>query len=245
MPYRRLPNTDVARIKALKTAYSKGKELPPFKLAFSQSTYAKIELFINSFEKAMINYKASYNIQIEKSKDYNVIMKKAKLYLSHFIQVVNMAIARGELPDKTRTIYGMDIDESKVPSLNTEKDMIEWGKKIIEGEAKRIISGQQPITNPTIAVVKVRFENFVESYNHQKILQQNTQRMLTELDALRTKADDIILNIWNEVEHTFKDLPDDLKRERSTDYGLVYVYRKNELKGLQLLERSLFEFTNS
>lgn len=245
MPYRRLPNTDVARIKALKTAYSKGKELPPFKLAFSQSTFAKIELFINSFEKAMINYKATYNIQIEKSKDYNLIMKKAKLYLSHFIQVVNMAIARGELPDKTRTIYGMDIDESKVPSLNTEKDMIEWGKKIIEGEAKRIMSGQQPITNPTIAVVKVRFENFVESYNHQKILQQNTQRMLTELDALRTKADDIILNIWNEVENTFKDLPDDLKRERSTEYGLVYVYRKNELKGLQLLERSLFEFTNS
>lgn len=245
MPYRRLPNTDVARIKALKTAYSKGKELPPFKLAFSQSTFAKIELFINSFEKAMINYKATYNIQIEKSKDYNVIMKKAKLYLSHFIQVVNMAIARGELPDKTRTIYGMDIDESKVPSLNTEKDMIEWGKKIIEGEAKRIMSGQQPITNPTIAVVKVRFENFVESYNHQKILQQNTQRMLTELDALRTKADDIILNIWNEVENTFKDLPDDIKRERSTEYGLVYVYRKNELKGLQLLERSLFEFTNS
>jgi len=198
MPYRRLPNTDVARIKALKTAYSKGKELPPFKLAFSQSTFAKIELFINSFEKAMINYKATYNMQIEKSKDYNVIMKKAKLYLSHFIQVVNMAIARGELPDKTRTIYGMDIDEGKVPSLNTEKDMIEWGKKIIEGEAKRIMSGQQPITNPTIAVVKVRFENFVESYNHQKILQQNTQRMLTELDALRNKADDIILNIWNE-----------------------------------------------
>ncbi len=245
MPYRRLPNTDVARIKALKTAYSKGKELPPFKLAFSQSTFAKIELFINSFEKAMINYKATYNIQIEKSKDYNLIMKKAKLYLSHFIQVVNMAIARGELPDKTRTIYGMDIDESKVPSLNTEKDMIDWGKKIIEGEAKRIMSGQQPITNPTIAVVKVRFENFVESYNHQKILQQNTQRMLTELDTLRTKADDIILNIWNEVENTFKDLPDDIKRERSTEYGLVYVYRKNELKGLQLLERSLFEFTNS
>lgn len=245
MPYRRLPNTDVARIKALKTAYSKGKELPPFKLAFSQSTFAKIELFINSFEKAMINYKATYNVQIDKSKDYNAIMKKAKLYLSHFIQVVNMAVSRGELPDKTRTIYGMDIDENKVPSLNTEKDMIEWGKKIIEGEAKRIISGQQPITNPTIAVVKVRFENFVESYNHQKILQQNTQRMLTELDALRTKADDIILNIWNEVENTFKDLPDDLKRERSTEYGLVYVYRKNELKGLQLLERSLFEFTNS
>ena len=245
MPYRRLPNTDVARIKALKVAYKMGKDLPPFKLAFSQSTYARIELFINSFEKAMINYKAAYGVQIEKSKDYVVLMKKAKLYISHFIQVVNMAISRGELAEKTRTIYGMDIDEQKIPSLNTEKDMIEWGKKVIEGEAKRIMSGQQPITNPSIAVVKVRYENFVDSYNHQKILQQNTQRMLSDLDALRTKADEIILNIWNEVETTFKDLPYDLKREKSTDYGLVYVYRKNEINGLQLLERSLFDFAKS
>jgi hypothetical protein len=244
MPYRRLPNTDVARIKALTVAYHKGKELPPFKLAFSQSTFSKIELFINSFEKAMINYKAAYNVQVEKSKDYVILMKKAKIYLSHFIQVVNMAIARGELPEKIRSLYGMDIDEQKVPALNTEKDLVEWGKKIIEGEAKRIMNNQQPITNPTIAVVKVRYENFVESYNHQKILQQNTQRMLTELDALRTKADEIILSIWNEVENTHKDLPDDLKREKCTDYGLVYVYRKNELKGLQLLERSLFDFAD-
>lgn len=192
----------------------------------------------------MLNYKATYNVQIEKSKDYNVLVKKAKIYISHFIQVVNMAIARGELPEKTRTLYGMDIDEQKVPSLNTEKDLIEWGKKLIDGEAKRIMSGQQPVTNPTIAVVKVRYENFVESYNHQKILQQNTQRMQNELETLRKKADEIILNIWNEVETSFKELPDDLKREKCTDYGLVYVYRKNELKGLQLLERSLFDFVN-
>ena len=68
--------------------------------------------------------------------------------------------------------------------------------------------------------------------------------MLNELDALRNKADEIILSIWNEVEASFKDLQDDLKREKSTDYGLVYVYRKNELKGLQLIERSLFDFAN-
>jgi len=52
MPYRRLPNTDSARIKALKAAYKKGKELPPFKLAFSQSTFVKVELFINSCQKS-------------------------------------------------------------------------------------------------------------------------------------------------------------------------------------------------
>ena len=38
-----------------------------------------------------------------------------------------------------------------------------WGKRIIEGEEFRIRKGASPITNPTIAVVKVRFENFLEA----------------------------------------------------------------------------------
>jgi len=242
MPYRRLPNTDSARIRALKAAYAKGKELPPMNLAYSQSTYTKVELFLNSFEKAMAHYKSAYTIQVEKSKNYNALLKKAKLYLSHFIQVLNMAIDRGELQDKIRTVYGMDIDERKLPSLNTEKEIIEWGKKIIEAEAQRIKQNQTPITNPTIAVVKVRYENFVDAFNHQKILQQNTQRYLNELNALRERADEIILSIWNEVEETLKDLSDDTKREKAAEYGVVYFYRKNEIKGLQLFDKTLFDY---
>ena len=46
---------------------------------------------------------------------------------------------------------------------------------------------------------------------------------------LRPVADDIILRIWNEVEDSFKDLPDNLRREKASEYGLVYIFRKNEL----------------
>lgn len=239
MPYRRLPNTDSARIRALKAAYDKGKSIPPFQLAYSQSTFAKVELFINSFEKAMAHYKAAYNHQVEKGRDYLQLMKKAKLYVSHFIQVLNLAINRGELQPSVREVYGMDLDENRIPSLNTEKDLIEWGKKIIDGEMGRMRKNQAPITNPTIAVVKVRYEQFIEAYNHQKILQQNTQRTLKELNTLRTKADEIILSIWNEVEESYAELPDDERREKASEYGLIYVFRKNEIKGLKLLDRSL------
>jgi hypothetical protein len=241
MPYRRLPNTDTARLRALKAAVAKGRELPPFKMAFTQSTFSKAHLFINNFEKSTANYKAAYNKQIERNKEYQSVAKKARLYLSHFIQVLNMTISRGELPEDVRVIYGMDVDEKKIPNLIADKDLLDWGKKIIQGETQRISKGQQPITNPTIAVVKVRYENFAEAYNHQRILQQNTQRMQNELDDLRKKADAIILDIWNEVEDTFKNLPDHERREKAQVYGLVYVYRKNEIKGLQMLERSLLD----
>ena len=79
MPYRRLPNTDKARHKALLKAYQMGKETPPFKLAFSQSTYQKIVSFLPGFEKRMLHQKSSIAKQVERNKEHLVLMKKAKL----------------------------------------------------------------------------------------------------------------------------------------------------------------------
>ena len=73
-----------------------------------------------------------------------------------------MAVFRGDLPVETRVYYGLPTNELKVPLINTEKELIAWGRRIIEGEELRLQRGGSPITNPTIVVVKVRFENFLE-----------------------------------------------------------------------------------
>ncbi|TAL60001.1 MAG: hypothetical protein EPN88_16565 [Bacteroidetes bacterium] len=98
MPYRRLPNTDTARIKAMRIALEKGKELPPHKLAFSSKTILRLEKFLPMFERNMQLYRQSLTSQNKKSKDYNEILRKARIYLTHFIRVMNMAIYRGDLP---------------------------------------------------------------------------------------------------------------------------------------------------
>ena len=141
-----------------------------------------------------------------------------------------MAILRGELPASERSYFNLDEDLRRTPTLNTEDELIEWGKKIIESENHRKSSGRSPITNPSIAVVKVRYEQFMDSYKFQKILQKNHQRSQENLAGIRSAADNIILNIWNEVETYYNDLSDIEKRQKSEKYGLAYVFRKNELK---------------
>jgi len=230
MPYRRLPNTDLARLRALRIALEKGKELPPFKLAYSQSTLQKIQQFLPLFEKTMMETRQAYNLQVEKSKDFLKILHKAKLYISHFIQVVNMAIIRGDLPAAERNFFGLPSDQKKVPLFNTEAELIRWGEKLITGETLRMSKGHTPITNPTMALVKVWYEKFIESFKYQKILQKNSARSQEKLSDLRKQADEIILVIWNEVEHFFSSLVEDKKRENSKLYGLVYVLRRNEKK---------------
>jgi len=230
MPYRRLPNTDTARIRAMKTALAKGKELPPHKLAFSSKTVVNLQKFLPQFEHNIQLYRQALASQNKKNKDYNEILRKARLYLTHFIRVMNMAIYRGELPVETRAYYGMPTDDSTVPSLNTENELMTWGRRVIEGEELRIRKGGSPITNPTIAVVKVRFGNFIEAWTYHNDLAKKTLAFYDKNENFRKEADEIILQLWNEVEKSHNSLPEVNKKELSEQYGLVYFYRKSELE---------------
>jgi hypothetical protein len=229
MPYRRLPNTDTARIKAMKIALEKGKELPPHRLAYSSKTFILLQKYLPQFEHNMQLYRISLASQNKENAYYNEIVRKARVYLTHFIRVMNMAIFRGDLPTETRAYYGLAPEEATVPSLNTENELTSWGRRIIEGEEFRIRKGGSPITNPTIAVVKVRFENFIEAWNHHNNLARKTSVYIDKNNNLRKEADDIILQIWNEVEKTHSTLPEEMRKVQSENYGLVYFYRKNEL----------------
>ena len=238
MPYRRLPNTDSARLKSLKSAQEKGKDIPPFRLAFSPSSYRKIQSALPLFENAIQEHKNSLNIQAEKNKEYQKRLKKARLYISHFIQVVNMAISRGDLLPDTRNYFGLEESEKKIPSLSSEEEIIQWGDRLIEGEHKRLMRGLNPITNPTIALVKVHYDKFLEYHNYQKSLKKRSQSAQEQLNERRSVVDGIIQQIWNEVEDTFDDLPEEMRREKASEYGLVYVFRKSELNNVNVFQSS-------
>lgn len=234
MPYRRLPNTDSARIRAMKVALEKGKELPPHKMAFSSKTLVRLQKFLPSFENSIQLQRQSVTSQNKKSRDHNEVMRKARIYLTHFVRVMNMAIFRGELPVETRAYYGLQTNESTVPSLNTENELLSWGRRIIEGEEFRIKRGGSPITNPTIAVVKVRFEQFIDALNYSKTLNKKTRDYAQRNIELRKEADDIILAVWNEVESRYSNLEESEKRAVCEDYGLIYFFRKSELDNARM-----------
>jgi hypothetical protein len=228
MPYRRLPNTDSARLRAMKKALEIGKETPPFKLAFSMKMLVKIQAFLPQFENCISMQRQTTTNQSDKGREYQEVARKARLYLTHFIKVMNMAISRGELPPETRAFYGIATDDSTVPSLATENELIGWGKRIIDGEEYRIRKGNSAITNPSIAVVKVRHIQFMDAWNFHKTINKRVMECTRRTADLRKEADELIASCWNEVEAKFANLSDEEKRIEAEKYGVVYVFRKNE-----------------
>jgi hypothetical protein len=236
MPYRRLPNTDAARIRAMRVALEKGRALPPYKMAYSSKTILRLQKFLPAFETAIQMHRQTILSQSKKSKDYNEIVRKSRLYLTHFLRVMNMAIFRGELPVETRAFYGLPTNDSSVPSLNTDNELTSWGKRIIEGEELRIRKGGSPITNPTIAVVKVRYAHFLEAMNFYRVMVNKCLDNSEKTNEIRKEVDDIILQLWNEIEATFKDFPEEKRKSECENYGVVYFYRKTELDKAKSVE---------
>ena len=230
MPYRRLPNTDAARLRALKAALKKGQQEDRDSIAYPFALKQKIDFFIPKFEATIANSKVAREVQSSSSSKVSEHTKKARLYISHFIQVLNFCIARGELKPSARTFYSLDENDSKVPSLLSEKELLIWGEKVIKGEQSRISSGGgNPIYSPSIALVKANFENFKENYTRQKQFQNNSARQSSNIVPFRQDADALILDIWNHVEGKYEGVKDEEeKRYMCEEYGLTYVFRRGE-----------------
>ena len=229
MPYRRLPNTDLSRIKALKQAIDMEGVKFNDQLVLSYRTIQDASMVLNKFQKAQKLYQQNYDNQLKMGKTFRVETLTAKMYISHFIQVMNMAIQRGEIRKDVKTSYGLDPNNNNVPDLSTEQNILEWGDKIIRGEESRTMKGGIPIYNPTIAKVKVHYNIFADHLFNMRVVRDNTAKALDEITKMRPATDDIILDIWNQVEQTYNDLPLDLKYEKCKAFGLIYYFRSSEL----------------
>lgn len=228
MPYRRLPNTDQARLRALRTAIQKAEKQTFEDQVITFKTIHEAKSYLSIFEKQLAQYQQTLETQVLANKKYQQIVHNVRLYISHFIQVFNLSVIRGDIKKEHKLFYQLDPNVHTVPDLSTEAALLQWGKCIIDGENERIRNGGLPIYNPAIAKVKVHYEVFKEYKSTQKLYQNTTNRNWEELVSLREKGDLIILDIWNQVEARFKDERPYTRLMKCKEFGLVYYYRKGE-----------------
>jgi hypothetical protein len=245
MPYRRLPTTDRARLRALEAAINKIEQKVDKKLAISNESIEQLQLVKTKFSNTLIQYELDVKIQSERNRDYKAAMDSARMYISHFIQVLFLCSERGEINGGLK-FYGLQDFNGKVPAMNSKEEILYWGEKVIEGEQKRIQSGGSAIYNPSIALVKIKVEYFRDATIFQKNLRRNTSRSFDRMCAIRKSTNEFISGLWNEIEGNIAVEDAKIKRQISEEYGIIYVFRRNERKHLdsKILQRDLlFEFS--
>jgi hypothetical protein len=230
MPYRRLPNTDKARIRSLEAAITKMRTSDYYAPVLSPELFSRSEKKLVQFKEAVERYTKSLEAQTSysKSEPYQNKLKNAKMYVSHFLTVFNMCVKRGEIKPADRKFYSIPDSSGELPDMSSDIAVIRCCENTIKGERERNSKGGIPIYNPTIAKVAVHYELFKELYDKQCELRQLTDEALLVVSLMRPQVDEVILEVWNSIENYFADLTGEKKLKACREYGLIYYYRTSE-----------------
>lgn len=231
MPYRRFPKTDTARLNSIRTLLDNNDVYAANKRFIDIDLINKVKAYQEQLKSLCNNFRLCYDAQMDNYRCIAKPQKRMMMYVQHFMRVLDMSIERGEIkPTALQTFYTVDDINETLRLLHNADDAYRLTPNIIEGEKKRIAQGGRPIYNPTIGMVATHYDIFKDIYEQQHIMNEKADRALAEQKALRAKLDPIIVDIWNQVEAHFAELPPETRFDECRKYGLIYYYRTGEKK---------------
>lgn len=228
MPYRRLPKTDVARLKALQTVignddlYTVKKRVIDWKVMNQcQPAYDKL---YTAIEQCRIMRAALRRAAIKQEK----MQKKAAMYVGHFLQVFSMAMERGEIKEKYREQYGLETEGGFHGLLRDRETFVALGRQVIEAEKDRIKKGGFPIYNPSIGKVATHFDVFVAAMQECQAREEQVDMAVRKVQEQRVEADGVIEELWNQIEAFYAQEPPEVRFDKCRQLGIIYYYRRHE-----------------
>lgn len=227
MPYRRLPKTDQARLKSLQKAIEL-ENLELDKMPISLKLLSQAKAYYNAFSMLVGEYNQTFGSQVEWNKKYQSAAKNVKMYISHFIQVLNFAVIRGDLKKNVKEYYKLNTEDNTVPDLTSDTALIEWGRNIIDGEQERVSHGGVPLSFPSAAKLTVFYDIFYDLNVSQKIRQKSTSRNQQKVAEMRDQVDELILQIWDSIEAYYENLLPYERYITCQKCGVIYYYRNKE-----------------
>lgn len=138
MPYRRLPKTDAARLKALKTVLDCNDIYTVRNRIVDWQVLNRCRPAYDRLLTACEQYRVCMMAQKRKTGQMEKLQRNAAMFLSHFIQVLFLAMERGEIKPRYKQLYGFAESDAAVPSLKSAESLLEWGQKVVDGERERL-----------------------------------------------------------------------------------------------------------
>lgn len=249
MPSRRLPNTIPAVIRTLKTARDTWKNTPvAADRAISDEHWAKLDdavpaSLLNRFLKEAGEVDLAQAAQAPLTTALAQTAERLTMFVSHFHQVLDLGIVRGDFAPGARSYYGRDVGATSIPDLSSYDAVAEAAEKIVTGEAARAAAETttwdggmtwdqsqwdgtyRPMALPSAAEVGELLTAFNTQRGQSQTAQSKTDREREEAMALYPEAQALAVDICDTVEFFYRKDPDaSSRRAKCERWGVAYLY---------------------
>ncbi|MEZ6111030.1 MAG: hypothetical protein R3C99_08450 [Pirellulaceae bacterium] len=228
MPFRRLPNSDSTRLQALESASKKAAATDPADLAFSSETKTTLDATLPLWKQELRERGQALSAQSEATEALSVRRGRLRMWVSHFFQAFNMAVARGVCQASERGFFQLDISAESLPALDGEADLLTWAERIVAGEADRTAAGGVAILQPTAAEIATELTEYETFRASQAAAAGVYDREQEDVERMREQVDRLIRDLWDEIEFRFRREQPSSMRRKAREYGVVYASRPGE-----------------
>jgi hypothetical protein len=223
MPGRKLPQSDPGRNRALTKAKTKNDSIAAPDRFLTAPTQTRLNTEQPVFKTALQNKSNALAAQAASTGTTGGAFARARMFISHFIQVFNLGVVRGVYLAAHRAFYHLDVSSDRVPVLSNEEDITTWGANLHDGDAARIAAGGAAMANPTIAQVDTETGAFNTDNVAQSLLKDALDTAEEAVAAQRAEADKVIKKVWDEVETFYNEEEPSSMRRKAREWGVVYL----------------------
>jgi hypothetical protein len=229
VPFRQLPATDSTRSKALSAALKKSAASASADRLISSTTAASLTTFNTQWDKEITDRADALGTQTSSTAALDAAGIKLRMATSHFIQVFQLGVARGIFSPSGRASYELSVNEETVPNLAAEADLLLWADRIIMGEPRRVANFSEPeMAMPAATDVSAARAAYETELTRQSAAKDALEGEQSDVNDLRPAADQLIKDIWDEVEFGLRQLDAPTLRRRAREWGVFYALRPGE-----------------
>jgi hypothetical protein len=238
MPFRRIPNTTPAVLRALQKARDQYLATPVVaERAISAAQFAALDTsnatsLLSRFTKEVSEADQAQALQAPLT---SVTAQKAaqlQMYVSHFHQALDNGIARGFFQAGARSYYGRDVSNPVLPPMSSYQELAEAAAKVDSGETARATAeagGYQLMANPARDEVNDVALEFNGAWAASKAALAKTDTEKEDVQALYPEAQALAEDLADTIEFFHrKDKVASSRRVKCARWGVVYVFGADE-----------------
>ena len=205
------------------------EKVVPEVIVLLPATHAKLATLYETWTKEARERDLAEGEQNVASLKVNDCANALRTYISHFLQVFNMAIERGEHKPGERSYFQLPNSQSNLPSLGGEPQLMTWAARLIKGEAERVNAGLAPMSKPDITAVEAKFNEFKQASDERDQARTKATQEGADVQALRAEVDDFIRNdLWYEILGAMRREEPAKLRNKARAWGVRYQFQKGE-----------------
>lgn len=229
MPELYYPTSDTSRLEVLRNAKNRLDQAEPGEVVLSAATVVVLNSMLPNWEREVRERDVAAGGESQAASALRKAGNVLRMYISHFLQAFNNAVARGEFSPAERAKFQLPVSQESVPTLANEADLVTWGDRLIKGEADRLAATLSPVTMPPIAAVNAKYQAFLAARTARDDAAKGAGKESEDVTKMREGVDEFIReDLWYEIVGAFRKEQPAAGRRKARLWGVRYRFRPGE-----------------